>query len=54
MLEKIKFKPTEHFQVIDIEGEIKRHFEFGIDVVWEVDDWYFLDNGEIEVILEIK
>lgn len=52
-MERFEFKPTPNFRVTDIEAEIERHLVFDVDVIWEVDNWSFLENGNIEVFIRI-
>lgn len=53
-MERFEFTPTQDFRVTDIEAEIERHIIFDIDVFWEVEDWSFLENGNIEVFINIR
>lgn len=52
-MERFEFKPTPNFRVTDIEAEIERHLVFDVDVILEVDNWSFLENGNIEVFIRI-
>lgn len=38
----------------DIEYEVKKHIVFDIDVAWEIMNWSLLNNGNLEVLIDIK
>ena len=38
----------------DIEYEVKKHLIFDIDTAWEIMNWSLLDNGNLEVLIDIK
>ena len=53
-MERFEFTPTPNFRVTDIEAEIERHIIFDIDVVWKIESWDLLDNGNLEVFIDIR
>ena len=44
----------ESLKINDIEEEVKKHLIFDIDVVWEIVNWDLLDNGNLEVFIDIR
>ena len=44
----------ESLKINDIEEEVKKHLIFGIDVVWKIESWDLLDNGNLEVFIDIR
>lgn len=38
----------------DIEYEVKKHLIFDIDTAWEIMNWSLLNNGNLEVLIDIK
>lgn len=43
----------ESLEINDIEEEVKKHLIF-IDVVWKIESWDLLDNGNLEVFIDIR
>ena len=44
----------ESLKINDIEEEVKKHLIFDIDVVWKIESWDLLDNGNLEVFIDIR
>lgn len=44
----------ESLEINDIEEEVKKHLIFVIDVVWKIESWDLLDNGNLEVFIDIR
>lgn len=38
----------------NIEYEVKKHLIFDIDTAWEIMNWSLLNNGNLEVLIDIK
>ena len=62
-MERFEFTPTKEFKDMldkyyinnkDLEKEIKNHIIFNIDVVWDIENWSLLNNGNIEVFINIR
>lgn len=43
----------ESLKINDIEEEVKKHLIF-IDVAWKIESWDLLDNGNLEVFIDIR
>ena len=44
----------ESLKINDIEEEVKKYLKFDIDVVWKIESWDLLDNGNLEVFIDIR
>ena len=44
----------ESLKINDIEEEVKKHLIFDIDVAWKIESWDLLDNGNLEVFIDIR
>ena len=44
----------ESLKINDIEEEVKKHLMFDIDVAWKIESWDLLDNGNLEVFIDIR
>lgn len=65
-MERFEFITTDYFdkfvewygledvEIEDIEQEVKRHLIFDIETAWSIVTWDILDNGNLEVYLDIK
>lgn len=65
-MERFEFITTDYFdktvelygleslKINDIEEEVKKHLIFDIDVVWKIESWDLLDNGNLEVFIDIR
>ena len=38
----------------NIAYEVKKHLIFDIDTAWEIMNWSLLNNGNLEVLIDIK
>ena len=50
----VEWYGIEDVEIDDIEQEVKRHLIFDIDVAWKIESWDILDNGNLEVYIDIK
>ena len=50
----IELYGLESLKINDIEEEVKKHLIFDIDVVWKIESWDLLDNGNLEVFIDIR
>ena len=65
-MERFEFITTDYFdrfvewygledvEIDDIEQEVKKHLIFDIDVAWKIESWDILENGNLEVYIDIK
>ena len=65
-MERFEFITTDYFdkfvewygledvEIEDIEQEVKKHLIFDIDVAWKIESWDILENGNLEVYIDIK
>lgn len=50
----IELYGVESLEIDDIEQEVKKHLIFDIDVAWKIESWDLLDNGNLEVFIDIR
>lgn len=50
----VEWYGLEDIEIEDIEQEVKKHLIFDIDVAWKIESWDILDNGNLEVYIDIK
>lgn len=50
----VEWYGLEDIEIEDIEKEVKKHLIFDIDVAWEIESWNILENGNLEVLIDIK
>lgn len=50
----IELYGVEILEIDDIEQEVKKHLIFDIDVAWKIESWDILENGNLEVYIDIK
>ena len=50
----IELYGVEILEIDDIEQEVKKHLIFDIDVAWKIESWVILENGNLEVYIDIK
>ena len=50
----VEWYGLEDVEIEDIEKEVKKHLIFDIDVAWSIESWNILENGNLEVLIDIK
>lgn len=50
----VEWYGLEDIEIEDIEQEVKKHLIFDIDVAWKIESWDILENGNLEVYIDIK